>query len=257
MGSLLKTGAVVILCTTGIISVSAQSGYKWMVGINAGAMIYQGDLTPSSFGSYKTASFTWGISAAKILNPYFAIRANAVFGKLQGNDAAYDDPAWRKSRNFNFTTPVTELNAQLLWSPYGNNSHETGQRFTPYLFAGAGVSFVNISRDYSSMDTTIFVFSSKEQNGLKRDSAQRLPRTLFVLPVGAGVSYYLSSRLSLNYEFGFRYTFTDYLDGFSYAANPNQKDFYHTQTLGLVYRFGGNGSGSGGSDKLGCPVMKY
>jgi opacity protein-like surface antigen len=256
MGSLSKATVIVILFSAVFLSSNAQqSGYKWMVGVNAGAMIYQGDLTPSSKGSYKTPSFTFGISAGKILNSYFAVRANAVFGKLRGDDAAYDNPAWRKSRSFNFSTPVTEFNAQLLWSPYGNTNHETGQRFTPYLFAGAGVSFVNISRDYSMLDTTVFAFGSKQQNGLTIDSARSLPRTLLVLPAGAGISYALSSRWSLNYELGFRYTFTDYLDGFSQAANPNQKDFYHTQTLGLVYRFGG--SGGGGSDKLGCPVMKY
>jgi hypothetical protein len=256
MGILSKAIVAVILFSTPVIFVHGQSGYKWMVGVNAGAMIYQGDLTPSALGSYKTSSFSFGISAAKIMSPYFAIRANAVFGKLRGNDAAYKNPPWRQYRNFNFTSPVTEFNAQLIWSPYGNNSNETGQRLTPYLFGGAGVSFTNISRDYSRMDTTVFIFSSKEQNGLKMDNAKSLPRTLFVLPVGAGLSYYLSPHWSLNYELTFRYTFTDYLDGFSYAANPNQKDYYHTHTMGLVYRFGGNGGGDG-KDNLGCPVMKY
>lgn len=256
MASLKKFSVFVILFSAGLLSAKAQQiGYKWMVGVNAGAMIYQGDLTPSSLGSYKTPSFTFGISAGKILNPYFAVRVNGVFGKLRGNDAAYDKPVWRKSRNFNFTTPVTEFNAQVLWNPYGNNSHETGQRFTPYLFAGAGASFVNIYRDYSRLDTTVFAIGSKQLNGLKTDSARTLPHALLILPVGAGISYALGERWSLNYELGFRYTFTDYLDGFSQAANPNQRDFYHTQTLGLVYRFGG--SGGGGSDKLGCPVMKY
>lgn len=254
MGNLSKKAAVVILFIGGVLFSSAQSGYKWMVGVNAGAMIYQGDLTPSAPGSYKTSSFTFGISAAKILNPYFAVRANAVFGKLKGNDAAYKNPVWRPYRAFNFTTPVTEFNAQILWNPYGNNSHETGQRITPYLFGGAGVSFVNIRRDYSRLDSTAFGFSAKQQNGLRIDSARSLSRTLFVLPVGAGLSYSLGSRWSLNYELTFRYTFTDYLDGFSYSVNPGSKDYYHTHTLGLVYRFGGN---AGGDGKLGCPVMKY
>jgi hypothetical protein len=40
------------------------------------------------------------------------------------------------------------------------------------------------------------------------------------------------------------------VDGFSYAADPNQKDFYHSHTIGLVYRFGKN-------NQLDCPAMKY
>ena len=256
MGKLSKTVIAVILLSATISAVDAQNGYKWMVGINGGALIYQGDLTPSSIGSYKTATPVFGFSVARIMSPYFAIRGNAALGKLNGDDAAYDNPAWRKSRALNFSTPVAELSAQLLWNPFGNNSNELGMRFTPYLFAGAGVNFVNVNRDYSRLDTTVFSFNSKTQAGLQQDAVASLPRSLFVLPVGAGLSYYLGSRWSLNYEFNFRYTFTDYLDGFSYVANPGQKDYYHSHTLGLVYRFGGSGGGSG-SDKLGCPVMKY
>ncbi|MBL0356369.1 MAG: outer membrane beta-barrel protein [Chitinophagaceae bacterium] len=242
-----KAGVISILFSISVLFVQAQQrSYKWMVGINGGAMIYQGDLAPSTLGSYKTPSFTVGISAAKILNPYFAVRANAVVGKLRGDDAKYNSPVWRQYRNLNFSSPVTEFSVQLLWNPFGNNSNELGLRITPYLFGGAGVSFVNISRDYNKMDTTVFSFNSKQQVGLKQDTAKGLPRSLLVLPVGAGLSFYLSPRWSLNLETIFRYTFTDYLDGFSYVANPTQKDYYHTHTVGLVYRFGGK-------DRLDCP----
>ena len=255
MGKRSKSITAVIFFVASLLSVQAQNGYKWMAGINGGVIIYQGDLTPSPLGSYKTATPVIGFSIARIMNPYFAIRGNAVFGKLKGDDAVYDNPAWRKSRALNFSTPVTELTAQVLWNPFGNNSNELGMRFTPYLFAGAGVSFINVNRDFSRMDTTVFSFNSKTQAGLQQDAAVTPPRSLFVLPVGAGLSYYLGSRWSLNYELNFRYTFSDYLDGFSYSANPNQKDYYHSHTVGLQYRFGGNGGG--GTDKLGCPVMKY
>lgn len=255
MGKLSKIVIAVILFSATTSFVHAQNGYKWMVGIHGGVLVYQGDLTPSAVGSYKTATPVFGLSVARIMSPYFAIRANAAFGKLKGDDAAYEIPAWRKSRALNFSTPVTELSAQLVWNPFGNNSNELGMRFTPYLFAGAGINFINISRDYSRIDTTVFAFNSKTQEGLQQDAVASLPRSLLVLPAGAGMSYYLGSRWSLNYEFTFRYTFSDYLDGFSYVANPRQKDYYHSHTLGLVYRFGG--SGGGDSDKLGCPVMKY
>jgi hypothetical protein len=31
---------------------------------------------------------------------------------------------------------------------------------------------------------------------------------------------------------------TDYLDGFTKAANPSKKDHYYTHTIGLIYSFG-------------------
>lgn len=254
MGKLSRAGLATILFSATALFCNAQEGYKWMVGINGGIMVYQGDLTPSRFGSYKTASPAFGFSVGRILSPYFAVRGNAAFGKLRGDDAAYSSPVWRKSRALNFSTPVTELSAQIVWNPFGNNSNEIGMRLTPYLFGGAGVSFLNITRDYSKMDTTVFAFNSKTQSGLKQDTAVTPPRSLLVLPAGAGLSFYVSPRWSLNYELSFRYTFNDYIDGFSYVANPNQKDYYHSHTIGLVYRFGGGG---GRNDKLGCPVMKY
>ena len=108
---------------------------KWQVGINGGLMIYQGDLTPSAFGSYKTAMPTVGLYISRILNPYFAVRANAAFGSLKGDDARYSDPSWRKLRAFNFSTPVTEITGLLVWNPFGNNNNEIGIRSHP-VFAG-------------------------------------------------------------------------------------------------------------------------
>ena len=255
MNSTLKKTMFLFLFSAGAVSAHAQQqSYKWMVGINGGAFIYQGDLAPSAFGSYKTATPVFGFSVAKIINPSFAIRANAAFGNLKGDDSKYNTPWWRQYRRFNFSTPVKEFSAQVIWNPYNNNSNETGQRISPYVFVGAGVSFLNIVRDYSKIDTTVFPWGAKHQAGMQRDTTAVPPRSAIILPMGAGLSYFLSDRWSLNYELNFRYMFTDYLDGFSYVANPNLKDFYHSHTLGLVYRFGG-GEGSNGKsdDQLGCP----
>lgn len=246
---------VVSICFAPVF-LAAQDDFKWMAGINGGAIIYQGDLTPSSAGSYKTASPVVSFSIARILNPYFAVRGTAMVGKLKGDDAAYDKPVWRRYRALTFTTPVTEFSAQLVWNPFGNNHNGLGMKVTPYLFAGGGVNFINVNRNFSRLDTTVFGSATKTAAGLMQDTAITPPRSMLVLPAGAGLSFYISPRWSLNYEFGFRYTFTDYLDGFSYVANPNQKDYYHAHTLGLVYRFGGSGT-NGSNPRLGCPVIRY
>jgi len=251
MNITLKSGGLLLLFISATLYAAAQKEEnKWQAGINGGLMIYQGDLTPSPLGSYKTVRPTAGVYISRILNPYFAIRANAAFGSLKGDEAKYNSPSWRKFRALNFSTPLTEISGLLVWNPFGNNNNELGLRFTPYLMGGAGVAFLNISRDYSKMDTVVFSRSTKQRQGLGVDSVHSLPRSLFVLPIGAGVAYYLSPRFSLTFETMFRYTFTDYLDGFSYAADPEQKDFYHTHTIGLVYRFGKK-------NELDCPPMKY
>ena len=93
------------------------------------------------------------------------------------------------------------------------------------------------------------------------DSAHSLPKVIPVLPVGAGLRYFFSPKFGLNLEASYRVSFTDYIDGFSQAANPDLKDHYMNYALGIIFRPGGDsGSGSGGyggKSKLGCPVLKY
>ena len=239
-----------IFLTAGFMVKAQKDGYKWQTGINAGIMVYQGDLAPSALGSYRTACLTGSVYISRIIDPYFAIRGNLAIGSLYGNDALFDKPYWKKDRNFRFSTPVTEISSMIVWNPFGNNNNELNMRFTPYLMGGAGISLLNINRDYSRMNRVFFPSGSKIGQGLSLDSLHSLPNSLLVLPIGAGVSYYLSPQFSLTFETIFRYTFSDYLDGFSHAGNPNQKDYYHTHTLGLVYRFGK-------TNMLDCPIMKY
>jgi hypothetical protein len=223
---------------------------KWQVGANAGIFIYQGDLTPSPLGSYRTLSPGFGLYISRILSPSFILRTNLAKGTIRGADAAYLNPWWRRERNFKFSSPVTEISELLVWNIFKNNSNETGRRFSPYLYGGAGVSLLKVNRDYSGMNKAVFDDESDVVAGLAADMARKPPSASLVLPVGIGVEYYFSPKISLTAETAFRYTFTDYLDGFSQAADPKRKDYYHSHTIGLVYKFGEK-------NQYDCPAMKY
>ena len=240
----------VLLCTSHIYSASGQTGWsKWQIGVNGGIMVYQGDLTPSDLGSYKTMKPTFGAYISRILSPSLLLRTNLAIGKLYGNDAKYSSPTWRQERNYNFTTPVTEVSELLVWNISGNSSNELGRRFSPYVFGGLGVTFLNIKRDTSEFNAHYFASNTNLVNGLRADMSRTPPKAALVVPMGLGFEFYLTPKLSLTAETNFRYTLTDYLDGFSLGANPNKNDFYHSHTIGLLYRFGkGN--------QLGCPVIK-
>lgn len=246
-----KAGVFTILVLIGSMGIAkAQLNLSnWQVGINGGVFVYQGDLTPSALGSYKTLKPTVGFYISRILNPSFILRTNLAFGKLKGDDAKYNSPAYRRQRNLSFTSPVTEISELLVWNMFGNNGNEIGNRLSPYLFGGIGVSFLNVNRS-SNLNKAFFVNQPQVQIGLAADLNKTPPKTALVLPAGIGVEYYLSPKISLTAETNFRYTFTDYLDGFSFAANPVKKDFYQSHTIGLVYKFGKK-------NQLGCPVLKH
>ena len=219
------------------------------VGLNAGAYIYQGDLTPNPLGSFPTTQPGFSVFVKKPINHFLAARVHMSFARLKGDDSRYSKPEYRQQRNFYFTTPVKEFSAQLVWNIRGRNYDDYG--IMPYVFSGAGVSLINVKKDYSRMDTKVFAESSDVVNGLAVDNARGTPRALLSVPVGVGAEYPLSERFSVNIETSYRFIFTDYLDGFSQSANPKLKDHYHSTSAGVIYKFGNRDKG------IGCPVMKY
>ena len=240
--------ASIAFCISG--TGSAQSSNpRYEFGVNLGFLVYQGDLSPERLGSFKTQKFFVGLHASKILNPSLSVRGNLSFGKLKGDDAKFSTPEYHQQRNFNFTTPVTELSAQFVWNVTGKNYADKG--FSPYLFAGAGLAFLKIKKDYSNINTNYFDAETSEiWAGLAADSAHKLPRIIPVIPVGAGVKYFITPNWAVNAEGSYRIATTDYLDGFSEAANPDKKDNYLGYSIGVIYR-------TGKKNRLACPVIKY
>ena len=225
-----------------------QSHYEW--GISAGVLLYQGDLTPEKLGASKTMKFAMGLQACKILGPSFSIRAQLLRGSLKGDDSKYAHPDYRQQRNFKFSTPVTELSMQFVWNLRANNDADKG--FAPYLFAGGGLSFLKIKRNWSGINPTFFNVESSSAvwTGLAADTLQNLPRVIPVIPVGAGIKYFLNPHWALNIESSYRFSNTDYLDGFSKSVNPNKNDHYVNYQVGIAYR-------QGKTDRLKCPRVKY
>lgn len=211
--------------------------HRYEAGITAGSFVYQGDLTPSDLGAYETMRPNFGFFASRILNRSLSVRLNFTFGKLTADDGLYESPEYRKQRNFRFSTPVTEVSGVLEWNILAKNARENSKGLSPYLFAGAGVSFLQISRDASRFNPEFFN-SENVAAGLATDLARRPPGAVFVLPAGVGVKYALTPRLALAAESGYRFMFTDYLDGFSYGANPAKKDSYYRHSLGLIFSLG-------------------
>ena len=222
-------------------------------GFAAGISVYQGDLTPNPLGSFETMQFAINLHAGKVLNRFFIVRANFIYSRLRGDDKIYDHPEYRQQRNFNFHSPLSELSVLLLYNPLGKNYSSKG--FSTYFFAGAGLSLLAIKRDHSAFNAAYFGDGSDLPARIAVDDAHITPRVIPAVPVGVGIRYNLSERFAVNAETSYRFLFTDYLDGFSKAAQPALNDHYHTTTVGLIYRTAAKSKGS--KNKNGCPVMKY
>ena len=238
--------AAVLILGNSIYVYSQVNLSKYELGLSAGVFVYQGDLTPEKLGAYKTMKPQLALHIYRKISPSFSMRLNINRGSLYGNDAKYANPGWRQQRNFIFTSSVTELSVQGVWNILENKS----PRFSPYVFAGGGLSFLNIKRSAANFNTAYFGENSAVASGLAEDLAHPLPRVIPVVPVGAGVRYSLNERFSLTAETSYRLSFTDYLDGFSKAANSNKNDHYLSHSVGVVYSFNKKTKG------LGCPTVK-
>lgn len=218
-------------------------------GINVGTFLYQGDLTPERFGSTKTPGYQLSLFVNKLLSNSFSVRANLSVGKLRGDETLYTHPAYRQQRNFSFKTPVIEFSGLLVWDILRKNfdpARHSGWR--PYIMAGPGLSYLNIKRDWSRFNSEYFVGTSIPAN-LLLDEEHSLPRILPVIPIGAGLRYSLSEKFSISAETLYRFTFSDYIDGFSKSTNPKQNDHYQSYSLGVIFSFGKK-------DPLNCPPVK-
>ena len=209
-------------------------------GVNAGVFVYQGDLTPSPIGSYKTLKPALNFFLNRIVTRMFSLRTNVAVGGLKGDDGKYLAPQYRQQRNFNFKSPAFEISELLVADILKNNLSRPSSGLSPYLFAGLGFSILNIKRDWSRFNAEYFSSEATTLSGLTIDQQHPLPNLIPVLPMGIGIRYPISPSISINAETTYRFTFTDYLDGFSKAANDRRKDSYISHTVGLVYRFRNN-----------------
>lgn len=241
MSSVCKTTLVTafILAMAHTSTIAQFSTSKYEIGLNAGVLAYQGDLSRSAIGDYKSLKPAVAVYVSRILDSYFSLRANLLIGKVAADETKYSEPFWKQHRAFKFNTSVTELSAALVFNPFGENNAANIRRLSPYIFAGLGMSFVNVKRDWSNLDKTFYDEKSWVQAGLASDSAHSLPNVLPVLPVGAGLRFAVSPQLYLHTEATYRFTATDYLDGFKYSGNPKNRDGYYGLAIGISYRIGG------------------
>ncbi|HRD59029.1 MAG TPA: DUF6089 family protein [Ferruginibacter sp.] len=232
-------------------SVTAQQ-YKYELGLNVGAYLYQGDLSPQRFGSLKTIRPGIGISFAKPLSNTFSVRGIFNLASLKGDEAKYNNPEYRKQRAFAFKSSLKEIGVHLQYNILGNKDY--WPKLDPYVFAGVSAAFINTRKDLSRFNGAYFgeTRSAEIQALLAEDNLEKNKRTVLNFPMGAGLRYNLNTNWAISTEANFRFGGSDYLDGYSLSVNPGKKDHFFSQNVGVVYRMG---NGKNGRGKLGCPVV--
>lgn len=210
-----------LLLLTSFICFSLASSAQFIeFGGGIGASHYTGDLNsyPRVEHSHLAATGIYRLNFSPIVSMKFAL----TFGKISGDDSHPVD-ALGEQRQYSFQHSFFELSSVfeyhfLDYRPDNNMR----LRWSPYAFLGFGL--MNL--------------------GNTEPAYEDYSRFQAVIPMGAGVKYLLSKRLTLGLEAGARKTFFDYLDGLSDGdqtiknyqyGNPNDKDWYFYTGISLTF----------------------
>ena len=192
-----------ILASLSVRPLTAQNSE---IGACVGTTFYLGELNPSKL--FANSRIAGGIVYRYNLSPRWAIKADFLFGEVAASDAATNSGY---ERNLSFHSPITEfsvegeLNFLRLYNSVGKN------HFTPYIFAGLTLFSFDPMAQYK--DGTVYELQSlgTEGQGLE-GQPKKYSLTHVAIPFGIGLRVNIGKYVCLGAEWGFRYTFTDYLD---------------------------------------------
>ena len=198
------------------------SQFKWDFGGSIGAANYLGDIggkeKPRRDFVYDMnltqTRLSSGAFARYKLTPVISVKGSLNYIRIQGNDALSPNPE-RFSRNLSFRNNMFEFStvAEYYFYKSSDMSGRPGLRgsrkrvdFRTYVFAGGGALYSNPQAEYKGSWVNL--------RDYKTENVAYGPIT-FVVPVGLGFTYTINRHYRFGFEFGFRQTFTDYLDDVS------------------------------------------
>lgn len=229
---------------------------KWEAGVNIGPSFFLGDLGGNSgkgtnFIKDINLQFTNVMKGAFITaypSDWLGLRLAAEVGKLEGDDAAVVtkgvDELWRKQRNLDFRTNITEGYIALEVFPLMllTSFQENQPKLRPYGVAGIGIFHFDPQgsiTDARGNKTWHYLHPLRtEGEGMKEYPGRKEYKlTQLNIPLGCGLKYFSSERLTLSLEFLYRKTFTDYIDDVSTNyIDPNLFDRYLSASDALIAR---------------------
>lgn len=200
---------------------------RWETGLQAGLIQSQNDLSDRGFDDIQPGG---GLLLRYHIDDIIALRAQAFYGEISGDDANID----KQARGFRFSAPIGEaaLMAELdfLGKRRWDEKGQFKKTLSPYIFGGVGYALSQPSTFYNE------TLTNADLDLVQRDKNQQ-QQGVPILPFGAGVKLDLNKNWVIAAETGLRVTFNDYLDGVSYSANPLKNDTYATLNLSVTYRF--------------------
>ncbi len=209
------------------LSITNSYAQKINIGGGLGGMNYKGDFAPKfDVRLYKPAAsvfFRYNFSQA------VSARVGYLAGSIGAEDRLSNDPLLQ-NRNLFFKTKISELSFIGEYNFLNYSPKARAVNWTPYLFGGLAY----------------YKFQPQARTGNYQLSQ-------IAIPFGVGLKWEFKKPWSIEFEFGTRKVFTDYLDNLGgnvstsqkfKTGDPTRNDMYYYSSISLSYTF----------YKLVCPV---
>lgn len=181
-------------------------GQKNEIGIFFGGSYYLGDLNPSR--QFGLTRISLGGMFRHNFTPHLSLRANAIFGSVEGNDALIK---YNQDRNLRFVSMVNEFSGQIEvnFLPFVAGNLESP--YSPYLFLGAGAFFFN-PQAQDELGDWRSLRPLRTEGQTEETQYGHVSQSLIL---GFGFKFNISRNITGGVEWGMRRTGTDYLDDVS------------------------------------------
>jgi len=208
--------SAVLLC--GLPSVFGQRS-NWAseseLGFMVGGSYYIGDLNQQHF---KNTHLAGGILFRYNIHSRLAWRSNFNYGFIEGSDAESKRDI-DVNRNLSFQSKLWEFGTGIEFTYLPFRIGEGTYKGTAYLLAELALVKINPTTDYNGDEIELQPLGTEGQ-GTSLSAKGNYSLTQLAIPLGVGVRFSLGKNASLNFEYGIRLLFTDYLDdvgGYRYA----------------------------------------
>ena len=185
------------------------------LGVIVGGTFYMGDLNP--YTPLRGTNLAGGIVYRYNVHSRLSVRANFIYGELEGSDALSDN-AYRQNRNLSFNTDIYEGAVGVEFNYFPFQLGHDRYKGTAYLLAQLGMFRMNPKSMTDAGEEVELRQLGTEGQGTSLSGKSAYSLNQIVLPLGVGAKLSLGKRAGLCLEAGIRKTFTDYIDDVGSSA---------------------------------------
>lgn len=186
-------------------------------GIGIGVSSYLGDLEPQAY-TWKNPHFGHSIFFRQNFGDFISIKEFASVMRISGNDATSRSQG-HIQRNLSFRSEIVEVGGvmEINFIPFSaynaGGTNPKRQRFTPYASIGLNAFYFNPKTLYKGEWIELQPLNTEGQ-GSSMNNNQAYNRLQVAVPMSLGLKLQHKQH-TWALDFGFRKTFTDYLDDVS------------------------------------------